>query len=130
MLIRGHKVMIDADLSELYGVSTKALNQAVKRNTSRFPEDFMFRLSPDEKQEVVTNCDHLNKLKFAKAPPFAFTEHGAIQAANVLSSPLAVDKTVILNDRPWTIGFGINCYIDQPDEFGPVAENVFAKWLK
>ena len=94
MLIRGHKVMLDADLAELYGVPTKALNQAVKRNASRFPEDFLFRLSPDEKQEVVTNCDHLNKLKFAKALPFAFTEHGAIQAANVLNSPLAVEMGV------------------------------------
>ena len=94
VVIRGHKVMIDADLAELYGVSTKALNQAVKRNTSRFPEDFMFRLTPDEKQEVVTNCDHLNKLKFSKALPFAFTEHGAIQAANVLNSPLAVEMGV------------------------------------
>ncbi len=94
MVIRGQKVMIDADLAELYGVSTKALNQAVKRNSLRFPEDFMFQLSSDEKQEVVTNCDYLNKLKFSKALPFAFTEHGAIQAANVLSSSLAVEMGV------------------------------------
>jgi hypothetical protein len=70
------------------------LNQAVKRNASHFPEDFMFRLSPEEKQEVVTNCDHLDKLKFSKALPFAFTEHGAIQAANVLNSPLAIEMGV------------------------------------
>lgn len=64
-VVRGRKVMIDADLAELYGVPTKALNQAVKRNLDRFPADFMFQLSPAEKQEVVTNCDHLGKLKYS-----------------------------------------------------------------
>jgi hypothetical protein len=54
----------------------------------------MFRLSPGEKQELVTNCDHLNKLKYSKALPLAFTEHGAIQAANVLNSPLAIEMGV------------------------------------
>lgn len=94
LVIRGQRVMIDTDLAELYGVPTKALNQAVKRNAARFPEDFMFRLSPEEKQEVVTNCDHLAQLKFSKLPPFAFTEHGAIQAANVLASPQAEEMGV------------------------------------
>jgi hypothetical protein len=92
--LRGQKVMIDADLAELYGVTTKALNQAVKRNLARFPDDFMFQLTAEEKQEVVTNCDHLRKLRFSKALPFAFTEHGAIQAANVLNSPQAVEVGV------------------------------------
>lgn len=72
--------MIDADLAELYDVPSKALNQAIKRNATRFPQDFMSRLTADEKQEVVTNCDHPAQLKFAKTLPFAFTEHGAIQA--------------------------------------------------
>lgn len=94
LVIRGQKVIIDADLAALYGVPTKALNQAVKRNQERFPEDFMFQLSPAERMEVVTNCDHLAKLKFAKTLPYAFTEHGAIQAANVLNSPRAVDMGV------------------------------------
>ena len=94
LLIRGQKVMIDADLAALYGVPTKALNQAIKRNARRFPSDFMFQLSAEEKQEVVTNCDHLAKLKFAKTLPFAFTEHGAIQAANVLNSEQAVELSV------------------------------------
>ncbi len=94
LIIRGHKVMIDTDLAELYGVKTKALNQAIKRNAARFPEDFMFRLSSEEKQEVVTKCDHLNKLKFSKTLPFAFTEHGAIQAANVLNTPQAIEVGV------------------------------------
>lgn len=94
MLVRGQKVMIDADLAQLYGVPTKALNQAIKRNAQRFPQDFMFQLTPEEKQEVVTNCDHLARLKFAKTLPYAFTEHGAIQAANVLNSEQAVEMGV------------------------------------
>lgn len=94
LIIRDQRVMIDADLAELYGVPTKALNQAVKRNAARFPGDFMFRLTPAEKQEVVTKCDHLAKLKFSKVLPFAFTEHGAIQAANVLASPQAEEMGV------------------------------------
>jgi cell division protein FtsL len=94
LTIRGQRVMIDTDLAELYGVPTKALNQAVKRNQGRFPPDFMFQLTPVEKSEVVTNCDHLAKLKFAKSLPFAFTEHGAIQAANVLNSIQAVEMGI------------------------------------
>lgn len=74
--------MMDADLAELYGVSTKVLNQAVKRNIERFPGDFMFKLTPGEKMEVVTNCDRLSKLKFSTALPYAFTEHGAIRHRN------------------------------------------------
>lgn len=91
IVVRGHKVLIDADLATLYDVPTKALNQAIKRNAERFPGDFMFQLSAAEKAEVVTNCDHLQKLKFSKALPYAFTEYGAIQAANVLNSPRAVE---------------------------------------
>ena len=91
VVMRAQKIMIDADLADLYGVPTKVLNQAVKRNAKRFPEDFMFQLTAAEKTEVVTNCDHLTKLKFSKSLPFAFTEHGAIQAANVLASKKAVE---------------------------------------
>ena len=86
LFIREERVLLDADLAEIYGVSTKALNQAVKRNAERFPNDFMFQLSDVEKQEVVTNCDHLSRLKYSKARPYAFTEHGALMVANVLSS--------------------------------------------
>jgi hypothetical protein len=92
--IRGRKVMIDADLASVYGAETRALNQAVKRNAERFPEDFVFRLNAAEKTEVITNCDHLAHLKFAKSLPYAFTEHGAIMAAMVLNSPQAVAMSV------------------------------------
>ncbi|OHE59588.1 MAG: hypothetical protein A2Z47_04375 [Thermodesulfovibrio sp. RBG_19FT_COMBO_42_12] len=94
ILIRGQKVMLDADLAEIYGVSTKALNQAVKRNIQRFPEDFMFQLTEQEKEEVVTNCDHLRRLRFSPKMPYAFTEHGAIMLSAVLNSPIAVQASI------------------------------------
>ena len=90
-VIRGLRVMLDVDLAALYGVQTKRLNEQVKRNRDRFPSDFLFQLTADEKTEVVANCDHLQNLKFSKALPFAFTEHGAIQTANVLASSQAVE---------------------------------------
>jgi len=95
-MIRGEKVILDADLARLYGVETKILNQAVKRNIDRFPEDFMFRLTKGEKAEVVTNCDHLERLKYSPVLPHAFTEHGAIMAATVLNSPRAVRASVFV----------------------------------
>ena len=94
LTIRGCKVLIDADLADIYGVETRALNQAVKRNSERFPRDFIFQLSAEEKLKVITNCDHLARLKFAKSLPIAFTEHGALMAATVLNSPQAVAMSV------------------------------------
>jgi hypothetical protein len=96
LTLRAQRVMLDTDLAELYGVTTKRLNEQVKRNADRFPGDFMFKLTPGEKAEVVANCDHLTKLKFSKVPPFAFTEHGAIQAANVLATPQAVEMGIFV----------------------------------
>ena len=93
-VIRGLRVMLDVDLAALYGVQTKRLNEQVKRNRDRFPSDFLFQLTPDEKAEVVANCAHLQKLKFSKVLPFAFTEHGAIQAASVLASSQAVEMGI------------------------------------
>ncbi|BAV33762.1 DNA-binding protein [Sulfuricaulis limicola] len=96
LLIREHKVMLDADLAELYGVTTKRLNEQVKRNLERFPADFMFQLTEAEKTKVVANCDHLARLKFSPVLPTAFTEHGAIMAAAVLNSPRAVEVSVFV----------------------------------
>jgi hypothetical protein len=96
LFIRGQKVILANDLADLYGVTTKALNQAVRRNAKRFPADFLFQLPREEKQEVVTNCDHLKKLKFSPQWPFAFTEHGAIMAATILNSQRAVDVSVLV----------------------------------
>jgi hypothetical protein len=86
--------MLDADLAVLYSVSTKVLNQAVKRNLERFPSDFMFQLSIQEKKEVVTNCDHLRSLKYAAALPYAFTEQGVAMLSGVLRSKRAVQVNI------------------------------------
>ncbi|HVS39107.1 MAG TPA: ORF6N domain-containing protein [Gemmataceae bacterium] len=94
--IRGQKVLLDSDLANLYAVSTGALNQAVKRNRDRFPDDFLFQLTAAEKQEVVTNCDHLHRLKFSTRLPYAFTEHGTMMAAMLLNSPRAVEVSVFV----------------------------------
>ena len=96
LLIRGQKVMLDADLAELYGVETKRLNEQMRRNIGRFPEDFMFRLTADEKSEVVANCDHLAKLRFSPTLPYAFTEHGALMLGNVLKSERAVEVSLMV----------------------------------
>ena len=95
LLVRGHRVMLDADLAELYGVTTKVLNQAVKRNADRFPEDFMFRLSPEEtrglRSQIVTSNSGRGGRRYA---PYAFTEHGAVMLANVLRSSVAVQASI------------------------------------
>jgi len=96
LLIRGERVIIDSDLAEFYGVSTKRLNEQVRRNRKRFPEDFVFQLNADEKSEVVAKCDHLGNLKYSRVLPLAFTEHGALMAASVLSSSRAVEVSVFV----------------------------------
>jgi phage regulator Rha-like protein len=96
LLIRGQRVMLDADLAELYGVNTKRLNEQVKRNRARFPEDFMFQLTTGEKTEVVANCDHLKRLRFSPVLPNAFTEHGAIMVASVLNTQRAIQVSVFV----------------------------------
>lgn len=82
--------MVDRDLAELYGVPTKSLNQAVRRNIERFPEGFMFRLAKDEMRELVTNCDRFLSLKHAVLPSMAFTEHGVAMLSSVLRSKRAI----------------------------------------
>jgi len=106
--IRGQKVILDADLARIYGVPTKRLNEQVKRNADRFPEDFVFQLTLDEvtnlrsqiatssrqhmRSQIATGSTHGGRRKL----PFAFTEHGAIMAANVLNSPQAVKISVFV----------------------------------
>jgi hypothetical protein len=93
--IRDQKVMLDRDLAELYGVSTKALNQAVKRNWKRFPADFMFRLSREEddllRSQFVTSRQEHGGPRYL---PFVFTEHGAIMIAAVLHTSIAIDASI------------------------------------
>jgi hypothetical protein len=94
LIFRGQRVMLDADLAQLYGVTTKRLNEQVKRNRDRFPGDFMFQLTEGEKAAVVANCDHLRSLRFSPSLPNAFTEHGAVMLAAVLQSPVAVSASI------------------------------------
>jgi len=95
LLIRGQRVMLDADLAALYGVTTKRLNEQVHRNQDRFPEDFMFRLTQDEvsclRSQIATSKPSRGGRRYR---PYAFTEHGAIMAASVLNSPRAVKVSV------------------------------------
>jgi ORF6N domain len=94
LVLRRQRIILDADLAALYGAPTKALNQAVKRNAKRFPEDFMFRLNRVEvealnRSQIVTGPQKHRDPRF---PPYAFTEHGAIMAATILNSPRAVRR--------------------------------------
>ena len=92
--IRGLQVMIDSDLAQIYGVATKVLNQAVKRNIDRFPESFRFQLIDAEKLELVTNCDRFKKLKHSSVNPYAFTERGVAMLSAVLHSDTAVKVSI------------------------------------
>lgn len=98
LTLRDKQVMIDRDLAELYGVETKVLNQAVKRNVERFPEHFRFQLSNQEKDELVTNCDRFNGLKHSSVNPFAFTEQGVAMLSAVLKSETAVYTSIRIID--------------------------------
>ncbi len=93
-LIRGKKVMLDKNLAELYGVKTKRLNEQVKRNKNRFPEDFMFQLTKEERDELVANCDRFKTLKHSSSLPYAFTEYGALMLANVIKSSTAIEMSI------------------------------------
>ena len=95
-LIRGKKVMLDRDLAELYEIPTKRLNEQVKRNIERFPGDFMFQLTKDEKNELVANCDRFDVLKHSTALPNAFTEYGALMLANVIKSSIAIEVSILV----------------------------------
>jgi phage regulator Rha-like protein len=97
--IRGTRVMLDRDLAQIYGVPTKVFNQAVKRNASRFPEDFMFRLTKEEAEGVRVSRSQIVTLKRGqnvKYLPYAFTEYGALMAANILNSARAVQMSIFV----------------------------------
>ncbi|MCX6252295.1 MAG: ORF6N domain-containing protein [Bacteroidetes bacterium] len=91
---RGFKVMIDSDLAMLYDVPTKRLKEQVKRNIERFPEDFMFELTKNEKDELVANCDRLATLKHSSVNPLAFTEQGVAMLSSVLRSDKAIKMNI------------------------------------
>jgi hypothetical protein len=92
--IRYMQVIVDRDLAELYGVQTKVFNQAVKRNTKRFPESFRFQLNENEKSELVTNCDRFKMLKHSTSLPYVFTEQGISMLSAVLKSDIAIEISI------------------------------------
>jgi phage regulator Rha-like protein len=97
--IRGTRVMLDRDLAQIYGVPTKVFNQAVKRNAARFPKDFMFRLTKEEAERVRISRSQIVTLKRGqnvKYLPYAFTEYGALMAANILNSARAVQMSIFV----------------------------------
>ncbi len=93
LLIRGQKVILDVDLAELYCVTTKVFNQAVKRNVDRFPKDFMFQLTADEARTIRSQFVTASRRNI-RYVPYAFTEHGIIMAASILNSQRAIDASV------------------------------------
>lgn len=95
-IIRGHKVMLDRDLAELFGVQTKQLNRQVKRNLQRFPKEFMFRLTRKEKDELVPIWHQFDKIKHSYVLPYAFTEHGVAMLASVLNSQRAIRMSIVI----------------------------------
>jgi phage regulator Rha-like protein len=95
--IRGIKVMLDFDLAQLYEVETRVLKQSIRRNSFRFPIDFMFELTKKEWSEVITNCDNLpENIKYSPKPPFAFTEQGVAMLSSVLKSKKAIEINIAI----------------------------------
>ena len=94
--VRGVQVLLAHDLADLYHVSTSVFNQAVKRNEDRFPDNFRFQLTKSELQEVITNCDNPDRLRFSPALPFAFTEQGVAMLSGILNSDVAVQTSIRL----------------------------------
>lgn len=95
--LRGQQVMLDSDLAELYEVETKRLNEQVRRNISRFPENFRFQLTQTEKEELVANCDRLNRLKHSSTCPYVFSEYGVAMLSADNKSEM-ITTVAIIND--------------------------------
>ena len=107
--IRGQKVMLDRDLAEMYGVQTKVLNQAVKRNIERFPEDFMFQLTTEETQYWKSQTVTSNAIKMGlRRNPYAFTELGVAMLSSVLNSKIAIQINTKRHQRRNCHAIGIN----------------------
>lgn len=98
IVLRDCPVLLDCDVAELYGVETKRVNEAVRNNPNKFPSGYIFELNRNEKAEVVENFDHLDKLKFSRVMPTAFTEKGLYMLATILKSEQAVNTTLAIVD--------------------------------
>lgn len=118
-IIRNHRVMIDRDLAELYGVTTKRLNEQVKRNIKRFPTDFMYHLTKSEFTELVANCDRLNILKHSSSLPYVFTENGVAMLSSILNS----DRAIAVNIRIMRVFTGLRKMLS---EYGNLSKRIDA----
>ena len=121
-MIRGKQVMIDRDLAELYGVETKVINQAVKRNIERFPEEFRFQLINQEMNELVTNCDRFKSLKHSTVLPYVFTEQGVAMLSAVLHSPTAIQVSIRIMDAFVKLRHYVSSQIVKTDDKEELAE--------
>lgn len=124
--LRGQQVIIDRDVAELYGVETRAINQAVKRNADKFPSGYMMDLSEEEKNELITKCDRFNTLKHSTASPKAFTEKGLYMLATVLKSPIATTVTFAIIETFSKLRL-ISRTIQAANEGGTINEDVKKK---
>ena len=116
--LHGNKALLDSDVAELYGVTTKQINQAVSRNPDKFPDGYIIDLSKNEKDELVTNCDRFNALKHSTALPKAFTEKGLYMLATILKSPKATETTLAIIEtfsKVREIGQAIKRLTDLPE---------------
>ena len=121
-LIRDKQVMVDRDLAELYGVETRVINQAVKRNLERFPEDFRFQLTSEELDELVTNCDRFNVLKHSTVLPYVFTEQGVAMLSAVLRSETAVQVSIRIMNAFVQLRHYVSSQIVKTDDKAELAE--------
>ena len=121
-LIRGKQVMIDRDLAELYGVETKRITEAVKRNIERFPEEFRFQLTNKEMDELVANCDRLKILKHSTVTSYVFTEQGVAMLSAVLHSPTAIQVSIRIMNAFVQLRHYVNSQIVKTDDKTELAE--------
>ena len=121
-LIRGKQVMVDRDLAELYGVETKVINQAVKRNLERFPEEFRFQLTENEMDELVTNCDRFINMKHSTVASYVFTEQGVAMLSAVLRSETAVQVTIRIMKAFVELRHYVSSQIVKTDDKAELAE--------
>ena len=121
-LIRGKQVMVDRDLAELYGVETKVINQAVKRNLERFPEEFRFQLTENEMDELVTNCDRFINMKHSTVASYVFTEQGVAMLSAVLRSETAVQVSIRIMKAFVELRHYVSSQIVKTDDKAELAE--------
>ena len=121
-LIRGKQVMVDRDLAELYGVETKRITEAVKRNIERFPEEFRFQLSEKEMDELVANCDWFKNLKYSSVASYVFTEQGVAMISAVLRSETAVQVSIRIMNAFVQLRHYVSSQIVKTDDKAELAE--------